>query len=44
MLVLIYIEAIAKIADSQQFIVLINICFALFYHLDPLVLQWNFVA
>ena len=38
-----YIVAIAKIADSQQ-IIAFNNFFALFYQLDPLVLQWNFVA
>ena len=39
-----YTVAIAKIADSQQIIAFYKLFFAIFYLLDPLVLQWNFVA
>ena len=39
-----YIVAIAKIADSQYIIAFDKKFVALFYQLDPLVLQWNFVA
>ena len=38
-----YIVANAKIADSQL-LLLINYIFFVFYQLDPLVVQWNFVA
>ena len=37
-----YMFITVKIADSQQ-IIAFNIFFSLFYQLDPLVLQWNFV-
>ena len=38
-----YMFITAKIADSQQIIAFSNF-FSLLYQLDPLVLQWNFVA